>query len=401
MSIRIVHVDLDAFFVEVCRQVDPSLKNVDLLVVGGRRDQRGVVQSASYGARRYGIHSGMPIARAVALCPAATFHQGEFRHYRNASRAVRSILKQFSPTVVMASLDEAYLDFTGTDRMHPTSLLPVAESIRDRVHAETGLDCSVGIGPNRMVAKIASEAAKPRGLLEVRPGWQEGFLAGLPLSAIPGIGPKTAKRLAELGLSDVAEVQRRSLEDLERLLGPAAKSLKRRAHGHGGSTLTGGGLPKSVSRETTLSRDSTDRERLERLLTLFTARIAGQLRGDGLMARTVTLKLRHGDFRTITRQQTLPHATDLDHELRGPIQVLFDQAFTEVLRRAQGVRLIGVGASNLTPSETPDLFEEPARTRQRELTSAVDRVRERFGFDAVTPASIASMRRPKKDEKEA
>lgn len=401
MSIRIVHVDLDAFFVEVCRQVDPSLKNVDLLVVGGRRDQRGVVQSASYGARRYGIHSGMPIARAVALCPAATFHQGEFRHYRNASRAVRSILKQFSPTVVMASLDEAYLDFTGTDRMHPTSLLPVAESIRDRVHAETGLDCSVGIGPNRMVAKIASEAAKPRGLLEVRPGWQEGFLAGLPLSAIPGIGPKTAKRLAELGLSDVAEVQRRSLTDLERLLGPAAKSLKRRAHGHGGSTLTGGGLPKSVSRETTLSRDSTDRERLERLLTLFTARIAGQLRGDGLMARTVTLKLRHGDFRTITRQQTLPHATDLDHELRGPIQVLFDQAFTEVLRRAQGVRLIGVGASNLTPSETPDLFEEPARTRQRELTSAVDRVRERFGFDAVTPASIASMRRPKKDEKEA
>ena len=401
MPIRIVHVDLDAFFVEVCRQVDPSLKNVDLLVVGGRRDQRGVVQSASYGARRYGIHSGMPIARAVALCPAATFHQGEFRHYRNASRAVRSILKQFSPTVVMASLDEAYLDFTGTDRMHPTSLLPVAESIRDRVHAETGLDCSVGIGPNRMVAKIASEAAKPRGLLEVRPGWQEGFLAGLPLSAIPGIGPKTAKRLAELGLSDVAEVQRRSLTDLERLLGPAAKSLKRRAHGHGGSTLTGGGLPKSVSRETTLSRDSTDRERLERLLTLFTARIAGQLRGDGLMARTVTLKLRHGDFRTITRQQTLPHATDLDHELRGPIQVLFDQAFTEVLRRAQGVRLIGVGASNLTPSETPDLFEEPARTRQRELTSAVDRVRERFGFDAVTPASIASMRRPKKDEKEA
>ena len=400
MSIRIVHVDLDAFFVEVCRQVDPSLKNVDLLVIGGRRDQRGVVQSASYGARRYGIHSGMPIARAVALCPAATFHQGEFRHYRDASRAVRSILQQFSPTVVMASLDEAYLDFTGTDRMHPTSLLPVAEHIRDRVHGETGLDCSVGIGPNRMVAKIASEAAKPRGLLEVRPGWQEGFLAGLPLSAIPGIGPKTAKRLAELGLSDVVDVQRRSLADLERLLGPAARGLKRRAHGHGGSTLTGGGLPKSVSRETTLSRDSTDRERLERLLTLFTTRIAGQLRGDGLMARTVTLKLRRGDFRTITRQQTLPHATDLDNELRGPVQVLFDQALAEVLRSKQGVRLIGVGASNLVPAETPDLFEEPARTKQRELTSAVDLVRERFGFDAVTPASITSLRRPKKEEKE-
>ena len=399
MSARILHVDLDAFFVEVCRQVEPSLKDVDLLVVGGRRDQRGVVQSASYGARRYGIHSGMPIARAVALCPAATFHQGKFSHYRRASRTVRRILKEFSPTVVMASLDEAYLDFTGTDRLHPTSLLPVAEHIRDRVHAETGLDCSVGIGPTRMVAKIASEAAKPRGLLEVRSGWAEGFLAGLPLAAIPGIGPKTTKRLAELGLSDVVEVQRRSLEDLERLLGPAAKSLKRRAHGHGGSTLTGGGLPKSVSRESTLSRDSTSREQLERLLTLFTTRIAGQLRSDGLMARTVTLKLRHGDFRTITRQHTLPHATDLDHELRQPIQLLFDRAFAEVLRRKQGVRLIGVGATNLTPTETPDLFEEPARTKQRELTSAVDRVRERFGFDAVTPARVIGIKRPPRDQK--
>ena len=187
---------------------------------------------------------------------------------------------------------------------------------------------------------------------------------------------------------------------LERLLGPAARGLKRRAHGHGGSTLTGGGLPKSVSRETTLSRDSTDRERLERLLTLFTTRIAAQLREAGLMARTVTLKLRRGDFRTITRQQTLPHATDLDNELRGPVQVLFDQALAEVLRSKQGVRLIGVGASNLVPAETPDLFEEPARTKQRELTSAVDRVRERFGFDAVTPASIVSMRRPKKEGEE-
>ncbi len=400
MSARILHVDLDAFFVEVCRQVEPSLKNVDLLVVGGRRDQRGVVQSASYGARRYGIHSGMPIARAVALCPAATFHQGEFGHYRKASRAVRGILKEFSPTVVMASLDEAYLDFSGTDRLHPTSLLPIADHIRDQVHAETGLDCSVGIGSNRMVAKIASEAAKPRGLLEVRTGWEEGFLAGLPLSAIPGIGPKTVERLAGLGLSDVVDVQRRPLEDLERLLGPAAKSLKRRAHGHGGSTLTGGGLPKSVSRESTLSRDSTSRERLERLLTLFTTRIASQLRGDGLMARTVTLKLRHGDFRTITRQHTLAHATDLDYELRQPIQLLFDRALGEVLRRKQGVRLIGVAASNLTPTETPDLFEEPARTKQREVTSAVDRVRKRFGFDAVAPASILTTKRSGKEGKE-
>src|SRR3954453_2751135 len=152
MPARILHVDLDAFFVEVCRQNHPELRDLELLVVGGRRDQRGVVQSASYGARRYGIHAGMPIAEAVRLCPAATFFQGSFAQYRDASLAVRAVLEDFSPTVVMSSLDEAYLDFRGTERMHPVSLLPVAEQLRDQVRQCTGLDASVGIGPNRMIA---------------------------------------------------------------------------------------------------------------------------------------------------------------------------------------------------------------------------------------------------------
>src|SRR5919206_505120 len=145
---RIVHVDLDAFFVEVCRQNHPHLRDIELLVVGGRRDQRGVVQSASYGARRYGVHAGMPIAEAVRLCPQATFFQGSFAHYRDASHAVREVLGDFSPTVVMGSLDEAYLDFGGTERLYPISLLPVAEQLRDAVKLRTGLDVSVGIGPN-------------------------------------------------------------------------------------------------------------------------------------------------------------------------------------------------------------------------------------------------------------
>jgi DNA polymerase-4 len=218
-------VDLDAFFVEVCRRHHPELRDVELLVVGGRRDQRGVVQSASYGARRFGIRSGMPIAEAVRRCPQATFFQGSFPPYREASRAVRAVLETFSPTVVMASLDEAYLDFSGTDRLYPVSLLPVAEELRDAVRRETGLDCSVGIGPNRMIAKLASDAAKPRGLMEVRAGWEEGFLAGLPLAAMPGIGPKTAARWAELGLSDVWQVQRMDEASLERLIGPEARAL--------------------------------------------------------------------------------------------------------------------------------------------------------------------------------
>jgi DNA polymerase-4 len=393
MSARILHVDLDAFFVEVCRQRHPELRGVELLVVGGRRDQRGVVQSASYGARRYGIRAGMPIAQAVRLCPAATFFQGSFLHYRDASRAVRAVLQRFSPTVVMASLDEAYLDFGGTDRLYPVSLLPVAERIRDTVREGTGLDCSIGIGPNRMIAKLASDSAKPRGLMEVRAGWEEGFLAGLPLSALPGVGPKTAARWAELGLTDVHQVQQMDEAALARLVGGDARGLKRRAHGHGGSTLRGERLPKSVSRETTLSRDLRDPEELEAILSLLTARVAGQLREEQLVGRTVTLKLRHDDFRTVTRRHTLETATDLDAELYEAARELFREAFEDVRRRNRGVRLVGIAATNLGVAAEADLFEPPGRQRLRELSAAVDKVRGKYGFSAVTPGSVLRARR--------
>jgi DNA polymerase IV len=393
MSARILHVDLDAFFVEVCRQRHPELRGVELLVVGGRREQRGVVQSASYGARKYGIHAGMPIAQAVRLCPAATFFQGSFVHYRDASHAVRAVLQRFSPTVVMASLDEAYLDFGGTDRLYPVSLLPVAESIRDTVRQETGLDCSIGIGPNRMIAKLASDSAKPRGLMEVRAGWEERFLAGLPLSALPGVGPKTAARWAELGLTDVYQVQQMEEAALSRLVGDDARGLKRRAHGHGGSTLGGERLPKSVSRETTLSRDLRDPEELEAILSLLTARVAGQLREEQLVGRTVTLKLRHDDFRTVTRRHTLETATDLDAELYEAARSLFREAFEDVRRRNRGVRLIGIAATSLGVAAEADLFEPSARQRLRELSAAVDKVRGKYGFGAVTPGSVLRARK--------
>ena len=397
MSARILHVDLDAFFVEVCRQRHPELRGVELLVVGGRRDQRGVVQSASYGARRFGIHAGMPIAQAVRLCPAATFFQGSFVHYRDASRAVRVVLQRFSPTVVMASLDEAYLDFGGTDRIYPVSLLPVAERIRDTVRAETGLDCSIGIGPNRMVAKLASDSAKPRGLMEVRAGWEEGFLAGLALDALPGVGPKTAARWSELGLTDVYQVQRMDEAALGRLLGGAARTLKRRAHGHGGATLRGNRLPRSVSRETTLSRDLRDPEELEAILALLTARVAGQLREELLVGRTVTLKLRHDDFHTVTRRHTLETATDLDAELYDAARNLFRRAFEDVRRRNRGVRLIGIAATNLGVTAEADLFEPPERQRLKDLSAAVDKVRGKYGFAAVTPGSVLRARRKRPD----
>jgi DNA polymerase IV len=396
MAARIIHVDLDAFFVEVCRQNYPELRDIELLVVGGRRDQRGVVQSASYGARRFGIHAGMPIGQAVRLCPQATFFQGSFPQYSSASRAVRAVLERFSPTVVMASLDEAYLDFAGTERLYPVSLLPVAEALRDEVRRDTGLATSIGIGSNRMIAKLASDFAKPRGLMEVRAGWEEGFLAGLPLRALPGVGPKTADRWIELGLADVWQVQRMEEAALARLIGGDARALKLRAHGYGGSTLTAGRLPKSVSRETTLSRDLRDPDILESTLAVLTARVTGQLREEGLVARTVTLKLRHDDFYTVTRRRTLAEATDLDAELFGAARALFRDAFGDVRRRNRGVRLIGIAATNLGVAAEADLFESDERRRLRDLSAAVDQVREKFGFGAVSRGNtLRAKRRPR------
>src|SRR5690606_1797663 len=303
LSVRIAHVDLDAFFVEVCRREDPSLRDVELLVVGGRRDSRGVVQSASYAARKFGIRSGMPIGEAVRRCPEATFVRGEFNAYRRASRQVRSVLERFAPIVVMTGLDEGYLDLSGTDLLHPVSLLDFATRIRNAVFEESQLDCSIGIGPNRVIAKIASDYAKPRGICEVRPGWERGFLAGLPLKALPGIGPRTAEQLASRGLTEVHQVQSMSVEQLSALVGrDTALILARRAEGRGSATLTRRERPKSVSRETTFRRDISDAAELDRVLLMLAARVAAQLRDEELVAGAVVLKLRHADFTTITRR---------------------------------------------------------------------------------------------------
>lgn len=389
-----MHVDLDAFFVEVCRQRQPELRDVDLLIVGGRRESRGVVQSASYGARKFGVRSGMPIGHAARLCPQATFVKGDFVHYRDASHAVRAVIERHAPAAVMTGLDEGYLDLSGTDLLYPVSLLELAEQVRNEIRAATGLDCSIGIGPNRMIAKIASDYAKPRAICEVRPGWERGFAAGLTLAALPGIGPKTAKRLTERGLTDVAQVQATPLGDLERLVGrDEAAWLVRRAEGRGGTVLRSPDRPKSVSRETTFTRDVSSVAELDRVLLLLTARVAGQLRDEGLVAGAIVVKLRHGDFVTVTRRRALSAPTALDGELLAPARELLAPAFAAARARRQGIRLLGIAAVRLAPTEAPDLFEAPGRTRRRELTDAVDRVRARFGFAAVHSGSVRGKKR--------
>jgi DNA polymerase-4 len=396
-----MHCDLDAFFVEVCRRHDPALEDVDLLIVGGRRQSRGVVQSASYGARAFGVRSGMPIAEAARRCPGATFVKGEFTWYREASRAVRAVLERHAPLVVMTGMDEGYLDFSGTDLLHPVSLLEVATTIRHDVRRHADLDCSIGIGPNRMLAKLASDFAKPRGICEVRGGWERGFLAGLPLKALPGIGPKTADRLAARGLHDVAQVQAMPLEELGALLGrEEAIALKRRADGHGGGMLRAAGPPKSISRETTFPHDVSDPAVLDRMLLLLTARVAGQLRDEGLQAGAVVLKVRHADFRTVTRRTTLANPTTLDTELMAAARRLLAPVLAAAGSRRQAVRLIGIAASALGHIEAPDLFETPARERARDVSRAVDAVRAKFGFEAMRSGRLVGRPDPRRGDAE-
>ncbi|MBP6443238.1 MAG: DNA polymerase IV [Gemmatimonadales bacterium] len=399
MSTRILHCDLDAFFVEVCRRHDPALEGVDLLIVGGRRQSRGVVQSASYGARAFGVRSGMPIAEAARRCPGATFVKGEFAWYKEASRAVRTVLERHAPLVVMTGMDEGYLDFSGTDLLHPVSLLEVATQIRHDVRRSADLDCSIGIGPNRMLAKLASDYAKPRGICEVRSGWERGFLAGLPLKALPGIGPKTADRLAARGLNDVAQVQEMPLDELGTLLGrEEAIALKRRADGAGGSIVRASGPPKSVSRETTFPRDVTDAAALDRMLHLLTARVAGQLRDEALQAGAVVLKLRHSDFTTVTRRTTLTSPTALDAELMAAARRLLAPALAAARGKRQAVRLLGIAATALGQAEAPDLFEPEARGKARDVSRAVDAVRARFGFEAMQSARLVGRPDPRRAE---
>jgi DNA polymerase-4 len=400
MPPRLMHVDLDAFFVEVCRQRMPELKGIDRIIVGGRPDGRGVVTSASYGARKFGVRSGMPTGRALKLCPDATVVNGKFSWYREASRKVREVLERHAPRVVMAGVDEGYLDFTGTEGLWPVSLLPVAERIRADVKGAAGLDVSIGIGPNRTIAKMGSDFAKPRGIVEVRAGWEAGFTAGLPLRAFPGVGPKTAARLAEKGLTEAWEVQQMPLDRLQRLVGEDAAWLKLRAEGSGGTTLSQRERARSISRETTLAKDERDLPRLQGILMMLTARVASQLRDEDLEARTVVLKLRHGDFHTVTRRVTLPAPTALDAELLQAVTGLLKPAFLEVRRHDLGVRLIGIGTTNLVPASPPDLFEDAARGKQRTLTHAVDRVREKFGFDALTPGRLMSFKRRRDDDRD-
>jgi DNA polymerase-4 len=373
-----MHIDLDAFFVSVEQVAHPELKGRPV-VVGGRPQGRGVVAAASYEARAFGLHSGMPLVTASRLCPQAIFIQGSFPKYRDASQKFMAILADFSPFLEPMGLDEAYLDATGFDSIHG-SAHQMAERIKQRVKAELGLNASIGIAGSKVVAKVASELSKPDGLLEVDEGGEAAFLAPLPIARLPGVGPKTEGKLKRLGITTIGKLSTTPLSVLKSHFGASGEMLRRFATGIDSRKIEPPAAAKSISRETTFGQDTRDRPLLKSTLRYLGERVGADLRRQGKRARCVTLKLRYTDFTTLTRRLTLSQATDSD-------QVIFDSGL-KLLDRAlagakQPVRLIGIGVAELTAAGGQlDMLDGSAR-RQEQLNKAIDRIRKKYGFTAI------------------
>jgi DNA polymerase-4 len=357
---------------------DPSLKGKPV-VVGGKPKGRGVVAAASYEAREFGLHSGMPLSTASRLCPQAIFIQGSFPKYRQASQKFMEILADFSPCLEPMGLDEAYLDATGFESIHG-SIKRMAEKIKQRVKKELGINASIGIAGGKVVAKVASEMSKPNGLLEVAAGEEAKFLAPLPVAKLPGIGQKTEPKLKSLGTDTIGKLSAMPLKALKSHFGASGELLKRFASGIDDREVEPPAAAKSTSRETTFAKDIKDPARLESTLRYLGERVGADLRQKNKRARCVTLKLRYGDFATITRRRTLSQSTDSDQTIFETGQRLLKQALAGEKR---AVRLIGIGVSELVEAGRQlDMMDSSAQ-RQEQLNRAIDRIRRKYGFTAI------------------
>lgn len=377
----ILHVDLDAFFAAVEQRDRPELRGRPVVVgVGGRTD-RGVVSAASYEARRYGIHSAMPLRTAARLCGSAVFVPVDGRKYSAVSKQVMEILRRYTPAVEQVSIDEAFLDVAGSEALHG-SPLEMARSIRQTVSAELQLTVSVGVATTKLVAKVASDLEKPDGLVVVAPGTEAAFLAPLPISRLWGVGHKTAAILAEFGVRTIGDLAALPEEVLARRLGRQGPLLVQRAQGIDASPVSGLDPARSVSHEHTFDIDTADPEALERTLLALSEGVAGRLRAGGVKARTIAVKVRDSSFHTVTRQRTLSEPTD-------QTEVIFAAARDLARPQLRGirVRLLGVAASHLGEGEQLGLFTAEDE-RRRKATEAADAIRARYGARAIRRARL-------------
>ena len=373
-----MHIDLDAFFVSVEQVLNPELRSKPV-VVGGRPDRRGVVASASYEARAFGLHAGMPLVTARRLCPQAIFIEGSFPKYHEASHRFMTVLADFSPYLEPMGLDEAYLDVTGFESIHD-SIYRMAVAIKQRIKDEAGLPSSMGIAGCKVVAKIAADLSKPDGLMEIAIGEERSFLAPLPIAKLPGIGKKTGTVLNSLGIRTIGELANVPVSTLKSHFGTIGELLSRYANGIDDRKVEPPGAARSISRETTFEQDTRDHALLKATLDYLGERVGAELRQKNRQAGCVTLKLRYADFTTITRRHTLVKATDAGQTIFNTGLKLLVRALSQ---EKQPVRLIGIGVSNLTePGRQLDMLDTSDQ-RLEQLNKAIDRIRRKYGFTAI------------------
>ncbi|WP_448810265.1 DNA polymerase IV [Agromyces bauzanensis] len=377
----ILHVDMDAFFVSVELLSRPDLRGKPVLV--GGTAGRGVVAAASYEARRFGVNSAMPMSIALQRCPNAVVLRGDYASYARYSEQVMGIFGEITPLVEPLSIDEAFLDVSGARRLHgsPTE---IAWTIRERVHAETGLTCSIGVAATKYVAKVASSRAKPDGMLVVPAADTIAFLHPLPVSALWGVGRVTEDSLLRLGLRTVGDVAAMPHDALERAVGPAlAARLERLANGIDPRDVHTTRVEKSIGHENTFGHDLTDPDEIRRELLRLSDNVAVRLRKAGLVGRTVVLKLRYGDFRTVTRSRTLAEPTDVARRIYDEAS----DALAGLVGDGARVRLIGVRAEHLRPSGGGAMLWDPDE-EWRDAERTIDEVTAKFGKGAVRPATL-------------
>ncbi len=381
----ILHVDLDAFYASVEVLKDPTLAGKPVAVGGA--GSRGVVMSASYEARAYGIRSAMPAVRAKRLCPSAIFVPPDFESYKTHSNRFREVLLAVTPLVEPISLDEAFLDVSGAVMLFGEPA-EIAAKVRREVLDEVGVRCSVGVAPSKLVAKLASKRAKPDGVVVVRREGLDAFLEPLPVRALWGVGEKTAETLSQLGVKTVGDLGRMPAAVLGRLLGEQhARDLHDLALGRDERPVVAYEAPKSVSHEETFGTDLDATEDLLREILALSYKVAARLREDGYRARTVTLKVRLANFTTLTRSRTLPVSTDVGAELYEVAGELF-RALPGVRRR---VRLLGVAATGLVAAGQEQLALLRGE-RRGDVERALDRIERRFGKGAAMPATLLERR---------
>ncbi len=378
----IAHIDMDAFYASVEQLDRPELRGKPVIVGGDPFKGRGVVSAASYEARKYGVRSAMPIKKAYRLCPHAVFLRPRFQRYEQISRQIREILLRFSPLVEFASIDEAYVDLTGTQRLFGDPV-ETARRIKRTIKKETGLTASVGVAPNKMLAKIASDFGKPDGFVVVPPERVREFLDPLPVSALPGVGKKFEEKLLRIGIRRVGDVLRFPRELFVRLFGKAGDALFSLALGEDQSPVVPERERKSISVERTFEVDIADAHTLRRRLLLLCDKLAERLLAEGLVGRTVTLKVKYADFRLVTRSETLSSPTRSAKRIFETAAKLFERT------TPAPIRLLGVGLSNLSPSQKnpPELFSDSDEVDEK-LLEALAKIREKYGDDGIVRAFV-------------